>query len=118
MFAIDLSFFCTITTITSIVTFSSLLYFKTFYKIESLNKNIQTDYSIKKMINNETQTDCINSNNNSEGYYNIVDITYYNTEESLENLMILAKNELLIELNTSRYKWIFMEEDSTPSIYD
>ena len=135
----DLSFFCTITisTITTIITLSTFTYIKNLYtqildKIVYKDKEIQTNIKvmfdsetqtdIKVMVDSETQTDIkvlfdsetqTKHNNdidiNYDSYVEIEYISYPKAEDSLENLILLAKNQLIIQQNPSKYKWFFLE---------
>ena len=124
MFAYDLSYFCTITisTITTIITFSSFTYIKNLFtqildkpplcdkgrplKPPLRDKEIQTDGKI--MIHSETQTESgDNVDIDCNSYIAIEYITNPTVEDSLENLMLLAKDQLVIQQDSSNYKWFF-----------
>ena len=116
MFANDLSYFCTtitISTLTTIITFSSFTYIKNLYtqilnKVSYHDKAVQTD--TPAMIHSETQTDsCDNVNIDCNSYIAIEYITNPKVEDSLENLILLAKDQLVIQQNPSSYKWFFGE---------
>ena len=113
MSANDLSYFFTITisTMTTMVTFSIFLYIKGLYiqifdKVICQNKEIMTD--IKIMVDSESQTEyCNNVHINSSSYIEIEYVTLSKIKDSLENLMLLAKDQLIIQQNPSNYKWFF-----------
>ena len=116
MFANELSYFFTITisTITTIITVSTFTYIKNLYiNISSkkiyIDKNIQTDIV---MVDNATQTyismnigiGMADSITNSFVVIKPVDV--YESDISLENLILLARDQLNIQYNPSRYEWI------------
>lgn len=112
MFANDLSYFCitiTISTLSTIITFSSFTYIKNLYtqilnKVKYCHKEVQTNAKI--MINSGTQTEQYNNGDiNYISYNEIKYMTLPKIEDSLENLMLLAKDQLIIELTPSNYKW-------------
>ena len=116
MFANDLSHFCTTITITTlttiIITFSSFTYIKNLYtqivnRVSYHDKAVQTDIIV--MIHSETQTDsCDNVDVDVDVDCNSY-ITNLKVEDSLENLILLAKDQLVIQVNPSGYKWFFDE---------
>ena len=123
MFANGLSYFCTITlgAITTIITYSTFIHVKELYILLSNNvifiekkiyvdKFIQTDI-ITDMNNVEIQTDIITDETGSSVIGNsFIKIDYINdnitTKDSLENLMMLAKNQMIIENTPFNYKWV------------
>jgi hypothetical protein len=106
MFANEISFFTvTISTISTIITISTFTFIKKyiqiFDKVKSCDKIIQTD--IKVMVDSETQTDGMNCSS-------FIEIEYIPSpvvEDTLENLILLAKDQLNIQKNPSNYKWFF-----------
>ena len=125
MFSDDLSYFCTtitisaLTTLTTIITFSSVLYIKDLYtqilnKTSSCDKESQTNQKV--MIHSETQTELYDNDDISSississicnSYIAVEYITHPKTEDSLENLILLAKDQLVIQQNPSNYTWNF-----------
>ena len=107
MFADDLSYFCTITisTITTIITFSTFIHVKYLYI--SLNKKVYVDKESQTEVDNvdnETQTD-EDSEMNSSSFIKIEYVNNPETDYSLENLIILAKNQMIIQQNPSQFEW-------------
>ena len=110
MFANGLSFFFTITTVISL---SSFIYIQNFVKTTKFNKvnKVSSDKEIltdkKVMIDNETQTDSFDDiDGNSNSFIEIEYVIDSKNEDSLENLILLAKDQLLIQQSPSNYKWV------------
>jgi hypothetical protein len=112
MFANELSYFFTITisTFTTIITYSTFVYMKnTYICLSKKNKCIQTGV---ENVESETQTDIDNAmscSSCSSCSNSFIKIEYIKNleEDSLENMMLLANNQLLIQNKPSEYKWFF-----------
>ena len=132
MFLDNLSYFftITITTITTIITVSTFTYMKNLYinifnnkisnnKISSkkiyIDKNTQTDITNNIVrVDVNTQTDISMNIDTNIGMFDSISNSFiiikhadiYDSDISLENLMLLARDQLNIQNNPSQYQWI------------
>tara|TARA_B100001093_G_scaffold291053_1_gene277898 strand:- start:1062 stop:1385 length:324 start_codon:yes stop_codon:yes gene_type:complete len=99
-------YYITFNTITfSLIIYINNLYNKIFNNFHKKDKETQTDFL--QTIDNETQTfDNKHIDINSNSYVEFEYIHVIDSQNDLENLMLLAVNQMVIQKNPSNYQWI------------
>ena len=99
-------YYITFNTITfSLIIYINNLYNKIFNNLHKKDKETQTDFL--QTIDNETRTfEKKDIDINSNSYVEIEYIPVIDSQNDLENLMLLAINQIVIQKNPSNYKWI------------